>query len=294
MINIQRYLWCFYFIAFILSGCSNNIKRNHGQNVNSLKAEWRMGIALYSFNRFSFVDAIEKADNAEVNYVEGFSFHKLGKEFNNYNMSSMSEENIIDMKQMLKKKDLKMRSMYVGGAKNADAWKYYFNLAEKLEMEYLVCEPDKKDWNMLDSLAGIYQVKIAIHEHAKGKSIYWHPDSVLAALKNHPNFGVCADLGHWARSGLDPVECLKKLEGNLLGVHLKDIDKSNDPEANDVIVGKGVIDFPTVVGELKRQRFRGFVHVECEHKMENNLPDVMEAIRYFDGLAKPTTHQERP
>ena len=287
MINFKSYLLCFYFLAVILSGCGGNTTNNDGQNGSSTQnAEWKMGIALYSFNQFSFVDALEKADSAGVKYVEGFFFHKLGKEFNDSSMSAMSEADISNMKQLLGKKDIKMQSMYVGGAKNADEWKYYFGIAKKLEMDYLVCEPEKEQWDMIDSLAGIYQVKIAIHEHAKGKSIYWHPDSVLAAISHHPNFGACADLGHWVRSGLDPVECLKKLDGHVFGVHLKDIKELNNLEANDVTVGTGVIDFPAVVSELKRQHFRGAVHVECEHKMENNLPDVIEAIRYFDGLAK--------
>lgn len=282
MITLKNHLWYLYFLAVALIGCSGNSKKNENQN-----ADLQMGVALYSFNRFSFADAIEKADSAGVNYVEGFSFHKLGKEFNENSMSSMSEEDIGNMRQMLKKNNIKMQSMYVSGAKNEDDWKYYFELAKKMKMQYLVCEPEKESWDMLDSLAGLYQIKIAIHEHAKGKSIYWHPDSVLKALKNHPNFGVCADLGHWARSGLNPSECLKKLEGHILGVHLKDIHESNNTEAIDVIVGTGVIDFPSVVDELKRQRFNGIVHVECEHKMENNLPDVIEAIRYFEELYNP-------
>ncbi len=245
-----------------------------------------MGIALYSFNRFSFVDALEKADSAGAKYVEGFSFHKLGKEFNDSSMAAMSDADINKMKAMLDKKNIKMQSMYVGGAKDAEGWKYYFGMAKRLEMHYLVCEPEKEQWDMLDSLAGLYHIKIAIHEHAKGKSIYWHPDSVLAAIKDHPNFGACADLGHWVRSGLDPVDCLKKLGGHVLGVHLKDLDESDNINANDVMVGKGVIDFPAVVSELKRQQFQGNVYVECEHNWENNLPDVTEAMRYFDGLAK--------
>lgn len=287
MTTFKNHLWCFYFLAVSLIGCSDKLRKTDDQNVSLIQhAEWRMGVALYSFNRFSFADAIKKADSAGVNYVEGFSFHKLGKEFNDKSMSSMSEEDIRNMKEMLKNKNLKMQSMYVSGAKNEDDWKYFFELAKEMKMQYLVTEPEKKSWDMLDSLAGLFKIKIAIHEHAKGKSMYWHPDSVLGALKNHPNFGVCADLGHWARSGLNPAECLKKLEGHILGVHLKDIHESNNPEAIDVIVGKGVINFAAIADELKRQQFHGVVHMECEHKMENNLADVIEGIRYFEGLYK--------
>lgn len=286
MIKIK--FWYFYFFAIIiLSSCGSNSSNNMNHEESTLQnAKWKTGVALYSFNRFSFFDALEKTDSAGAKYVEGFSFHKLGKEFNDSNMSAISDADVNKMKLMLANKDIKMQSMYVGGAKNAEGWKYYFEMAKKLDMHYLVCEPEKEQWDMLDSLAGLYQVKIAIHEHAEGKSKYWHPDSVLAAIKGHPNFGACADLGHWTRSGLDPVDCLKKLEGHVLGVHLKDLDESNNINANDVTVGKGVIDFPAVVSELKRQQFKGNVYVECEHKWENNLPDVTEAMRYFDGLGK--------
>ena len=284
MIKIK---FCFFILAVIISSCAGNSSDKTEHNESNLqKAEWKTGVALYSFNRFSFVDALAKADSAGAKYVEGFSFHKLGKEFNNSSMAAISDAEIDRMKQMLEKKSIEMQSMYVGGAKDAEGWKYYFEMAKKLGMHYLVCEPEKEQWDMLDSLAGLYQIKIAIHEHAKGKSIYWHPDSVLAAIKGHSNFGACADLGHWVRSGLNPVDCLKKLEGHVIGVHIKDLDESNNINANDVTVGKGVIDFPAIITELKRQQFKGNAYVECEHNWENNLLDVAEAMKYFDSLSK--------
>jgi len=281
MITFKNSLWYLCLLAVSFIGCAESSKKSQDQNT-----EWNMGVALYSFNRFSFADALDKADSAGVNYVEGFSFHNMGKEFNDKTMAAMTDEDISKLKEMLSAKKLEMQSMYVSGAKNEADWKYYFELAKAMNMQHLVAEPEKESWDMLDSLAGIYKIKIAIHEHAKGKSQYWHPDSVIAAMKDHPNFGVCADLGHWERSGLNPAECLKKLEGKILGVHLKDIHESNNTEARDVIVGQGVIDFPSVVDELKRQQFKGVVHVECEHKMENNLAEVIEGIKYFEGLYK--------
>lgn len=279
MVALKKNLWYLCLLAVSLMGCAENSKK-----VEEQSADWNMGVALYSFNRFSFADALNKADSAGVKYVEGFSFHNMGKEFNDSTMASMTTEDINKMKEMLGAKNIEMQSMYVSGAKNEADWKYYFELAREMNMQHLVCEPEKESWDMLDSLAGVYKIKIAIHEHAKGKSIYWHPDSVIAAMKDHPNFGVCADLGHWERSGLNPAECLKKLEGNILGVHLKDIHESNNPDANDVIIGKGVIKFPPIIDELKRQKFKGVIHVECEHKMENNLAEVIEGRKFFEGL----------
>jgi hypothetical protein len=44
-------------------------------------------------------------------------------------------------------------------------------------------------------------------------------------------------------------------------------------------------DYRAVVAELKRQRFKGYAQVECEHNMDHNLPDVIASIRYFKGLS---------
>ena len=249
------------------------------------KPAWNTGIALYSFNQSPFVTAIDKADSAGVKYVEGFSFHNLGKEFSDSTMANISTEDMGKMKKLLADKGIQMPSIYAGGASDANGWKVFFEIGKGLGISYLVCEPEKAHWDMLDSLAAVYNIKIAIHQHAKGQSAYWHPDSVLAALKEHPNFGACADLGHWARSGLDPVICLQQLKGHILGIHLKDIDTLGNPKANDVNVGTGIIRFKDIVDELKHQEYKGMVFLECEHNWQNNLSDIKRSLRYFEELA---------
>ena len=182
---LKNSLWYICLLAGSFIGCTDNSKKVQEEN-----AEWNMGVALYSFNRFSFADALDKADSAEVNYVEGFSFHKMGKEFNDKTMAEMTKEDISKMMEMLRNKNIQMQSMYVSGAKNEADWKYYFEMAKAMNMKHLVSEPEKDSWDILDSLAGIYNIKVAIHEHAKGKSQYWHPDSVIAAMKDHGKTGL--------------------------------------------------------------------------------------------------------
>ena len=139
---------------------------------------------------------------------------------------------------------------------------------------------------MIDSLAGSYGIKVAIHDHPKPNP-YWEPDSVLAAVSGHPNIGACADIGHWTRNGLNPVDCLKKLQGHIFGVHLKDVVKFNYTEAEDTVVGKGVIDFPAVFRELKGEGFSGMFSIEHESNWYHSLPDVIATVKYFnDEVAK--------
>ena len=146
---------------------------------------------------------------------------------------------------------------------------------------------------MIDTLAGQYGIKVAIHEHARPNR-YWHPDSVLAAIKNHSNIGACGDLGHWARSGLDPVECLKKLEGHVIGVHLKDIKTFNDVKAEDVPVGKGVINYPAIFDELARQRFKGMLSIEQESNWHHSLPEVTNTVVFFKAQVQRLSRTPAP
>lgn len=272
--------------VFLLS-CNESLQKNTTVSDGAAVSvsRWKTGIALFSFHRHPFPKAIAMADSAGVNSVEGFSFYKLGAAFQDSTMGTLNKDGVILMKKMLDEKGIKMTSMYVEGAKNVNDWKKYFDLGTQFGLQYLVCEPPKEHWGIIDSLAGLYNIKIAIHQHAKGISAYWHPDSVLAAIKGHQNIGACADLGHWARSGLDPVECLKKLDGHIIGLHFKDIDESGNSKAKDVNPGTGVINFEGVFQELKRQNFTGYIQVESERNMDNNLADVKEAIRYINELS---------
>jgi|GEM_PF-202533 len=272
------------FVSTWLFSCagSNSEKENSG----TVESEWKMGAALYSFNRFPFAETLAKADSGDIKYVEGFSFHKMGGEFGDKPMGKLNDEEIAKVKQLLANHDLSMPSVYFGNGKDLEEWKANFELAKKLNLQYIVAEPDPIHWDMLDSLAGEYNIKLAIHDHAQGESKYWHPDSVKTALAGRPNFGVCADVGHWVRSGLDPVKCLEDLSGHILGVHLKDVDESGNKKANNMVVGQGVIDFKGISQELTNQKFKGYIFIEREANWDNNLPDVVEAIRYFKNISK--------
>lgn len=272
-----KYFWSIMFlfgIGFFFASCS------------SLKDEAKnpkVGVALYSFNRFSLSEAVEKAKLTGVNYMEGFSFHRLGGEFGDKTILTLNDSEIEEVKNMLTSDQVEMVSMYADGKTIAD-WENLFKKAKQLGMRFLVGEPEPELWDELNELAGKYDMKLAIHEHAKGHSRFWHPDSVLHALDGRENFKVCADLGHWVRSGLDPVECLQKLKGHIVSVHAKDLDTFGNIDATDVRVGDGVIDYAAVLEELHKQEYEGFIFVECEHDWEDNFNDVQDAVVLLNEL----------
>lgn len=258
-----------------------------GQAGSTLKArrtpsEWKFGVALWTFHTVNFQDALAKVDSAGITYIEPNTFHKVGPALKDSAINQLSPGGIANLRKLIDQRRLQAESVYIVGDKTITSWKKQFDIAKGLGVKFVTAEPPINLWDEIDSLAGIYGMKVAIHEHWRGVSQYWHPDSVLAALKNHPNFGACADLGHWPKSGINPVDALKKLKGHIIGVHLKDIAAYNDPSLKDVPVGTGIIDFAAVFEELKRQKFSGPIYVERDAEDKpSNLTSVLETKKYY-------------
>lgn len=247
---------------------------------NNVIDDWKIGVQMWTFRMFTFAQALDKADSAGVKYVEAFWGQPLGAGLKDSFGIRMSDDSKAKLKQMLQSKGISIVAMGVISPNSSEEWKQAFDLAKEFGLSYITAEPQKKFWDLSDSLAGVYGIKIAIHDHPRPND-FWSPDSVLAAVQGHPNIGSCADVGHWARNGLDPVDCLKKLEGHVYGVHLKDITKFNDTQAPDTIVGKGVINFPAIFQELERQNFKGMLSIEHESNWYHSLPDVIETVQYY-------------
>lgn len=253
---------------------------------NNVTANWKLGVQMWTFRMFTFAEALDKVDSAGIKYIEAFWGQPLGAGMKDSFGVRMSDESKAKLKQLLQQKGISIVAMGVIVPDTRDEWKKAFDLAKEFGLSYITAEPHKNQWDMVDSMAGAYGIKVAIHDHPK-PNVYWSPDSVLAATVGHPNIGSCADIGHWARNGINPVDALKKLEGHIFGVHLKDIKKYNDTEAEDTVVGKGVIDFAPIFQELKRQHFSGMFSIEHESNWYHSVPDVIETVKFYnDQLTK--------
>ncbi len=243
---------------------------------------FKLGVQMWTFRMFTFAEALDKVDSAGIKSIEAFWGQKLGDGMTGEFGAGMNADTRTKLKKLLQDKGISIVAMGVITPKDKAEWVKAFDLAKDFGLSYITAEPIKTQWDTVDSLAGAYGIKVAIHDHPK-PNVYWSPDSVLAATQGHPNIGSCADIGHWARNGINPVDALKELEGHIIGVHLKDIVKFNDTEAADTVVSKGVIDLPAVLAELKRQNFNGMLSIEHESNWYHSLPDIIETKNYYDA-----------
>lgn len=275
-------------LLFALASCNSGENKKEDkasdtitENAGSVDG-FQLGVQLWTFRLFTFTEAVSKVDSAGIKNIEAFWGQKLGGDLPGEFGPAMSADTRTKVKQLLQSKGVSIVAFGVISPKDEKEWDSAFELAKDFGLKYITTEPKKEHWDYIDSLAGVYNIKIAIHDHP-APNAYATPDSVLAAINGRKHIGACADIGHWARNGLNPVDCLKQLEGYVYGGHLKDIVEFNNTKAADTLVGKGVIDFPAVFAELKRQSFNGMLSIEHESNWENNLPDVIATREYYDA-----------
>ena len=196
-----------------------------------------------------------------------------------YDLTSEQQD---QLKEMAASKDIKIISSGVWTA-NRDEWEQIFPFAENMELEFISAEPAREDWDIVESLAKKYNIKVAVHNHPNENS-YWKPEILLDYIGDRSTLlGSCADVGHYKRMNVDPIPALRELEGRIISLHFKDIAPEGDENTyEDVVWGTGVLNVKKMLEELKRQNFKGYFTIEYEANWENNLPEIKESIDYFN------------
>lgn len=241
------------------------------------KLGWTVACQLYTFRRFPFYEAIEKIAALGIKAVEPCFFLALDKDRPGLVTSeALSSEQRAEMKQRLAKLGMTMPNFYANVGGDAEQARKVFAFAKEMGCQTIVAEPPPEALRMLDDLLAEYGLRLAIHNHPKSpQSRYWHPKNVLEAVRGRSErIGTCCDTGHWVRSGLDPVECLKMMEGRVITFHLKDVAEVGVVEARDVPLGTGAAKYDLVLQELARQKFRGVLPIEYEHDSPQLEQDV--------------------
>ena len=275
---------------------------------------WKLGTQAYSFRMFTFEEALNKADSIGIKYVQGFPNQKIGAGIEgtmDYHMPASKRDSVL---QLLKSKDITILSYGVVTPKTENDWKKLFEFAKGMGLKQFASEPDPKFMSLVSTLADQYKVYVAIHNHPR-PSRYWSPDTLIKYTAGYSKrLGACADIGHWVRSGLDPVQMMKKLQGRIFELHMKDLHEKPSAEytafqmsrpapgqggqvqgtnrprppagPHDVPWGTGISNIKGVLQELKRQHFKGPIFAEYEYNWMNNAPDIAQSLKYVKEAVK--------
>ena len=129
-----------------------------------------------------------------------------------------------------------------------------------------------------------YGIIVAIHNHGPEDKIFPTPESVYSVIKNFdPRFGLCIDLGHTQRCGVDPAIDILRYADRIFDLHLKDVTSST-ADGKEIEIGRGVINIPEVIRALKEINYKYIASFEFEKDKNNLLPGLAESVGYVRGI----------
>jgi len=153
-----------------------------------------------------------------------------------------------------------------------------------------------------------YGICCMLHPHA-GSWIEYE-DEMDRALKDLPAdlVSLCLDTGHCTYAGMDPVEKFKKHKDRIPYMQLKDIDPAVLKKMQEnkgtfwdgvtggifCILGKGTVNYPGLLKEMKASGFSGYATIEQD--FDNKIDDEerklmypatcsMQSVKYLRDLA---------
>ena len=281
-------------VSFSIGAVAEEQKMITGQSVEIYKG-WKVAVQAWTFHNQTFFEAVDNTKALELKYIEAFGNQPLSKEdpkaTTGYTMNAETKKKIKDK---LAQSGIELINYgVVTPAESTEAeWRKLFDFAKDMGIETIVSEPNEDAFDLLDKLCQEYKINIAIHNHPK-PSHYWNPDTVLKVCQGRSNYiGACADTGHWMRSGINPLEAIKKLKGRIICLHAKDLNKFGELSAHDVVWGTGVGDFKAILAELDNQNFKGVFTIEYEYNWDKSMPELAKCVENFNKFSAELSHAE--
>lgn len=239
--------------------------------------EVKLGIASYSFREFSRNMAIKNTKQLNVPYINIKEFHLLYRS---------TPEELERGRKQFEAAGLKI----VGGgtitfAKEDDAdIRYYFDYAKRAGMPLIVAAPTTRVLPMLEKYVKEFDIKIAVHNHGPEDKYFPSVRDALKLMKDmDPRMGVCCDIGHESRAGMDILESLEIAGPRLHDMHVKDLKNALGKDSQ-CVVGDGVLPIVSIFKYLKKIRYQGYVNLEYEIDGESPMLGMARSFAYMRGV----------
>lgn len=248
-----------------------------GRAPTSAPATLRLGVASYSLRELSRSDAIAAIRQLRTPYVNVKSFHLPYES---------SPEELAAGRREFDRAGL----VIVGGGvitlqrDDENDIRTYFEYARRAGMPLMIIAPTPTTLPRIERFVEEYGIAVAIHNHGPEDEFFPGPRDALPLLRDmDPRVGLCVDLGHTARTGVDVVEALAQAGDRLLDIHLKDLTDLTDRDSQ-CVVGEGAMPIPAVFRQLAEMRYGGSVNLEYEIDPANPLPGMQRSFSYLRGV----------
>ena len=239
----------------------------------------KMGVATYTLRDLPIDQTIQGVKRVGLKYVS------IKNVKNHIDLSHSSEERR-QRAQMFRDSGLIPLSVgNVSMRKGEAEIRMAFEYARDIGVQTMVCAPSHDAIPILDKMVKEFNIKLAIHNHGpEDKGFFPSPFDVMRAVeKFDKRIGLCIDVGHTARAGVDPAESILKCQERLYDVHMKDISAMGEKNT-PIEGGRGILDSKSILSALLKIKYQGLVGFEYEKDGKDPIPGLAESVGYIKGV----------
>jgi sugar phosphate isomerase/epimerase len=232
-------------------------------------------MASYTFRSFTLDQAIEMTLRLGMKKMTLKDMHLPMKS---------TEEEIKAALGKMKNVGVELSSLGVVYMKTEDEVHKAFAYAKMAGIKMMVGVPDAPLLELAEKKVKETDIALAIHNHGPTDQRYPSPESAYKLIERmDKRMGLCIDVGHTQRLGVDPADEIARFFDRLLDVHIKDVT-SADAKGSTVEIGRGVIDTTKLLKTLVKLKYFGTIHFEHEKDQKDPLPGVAESVGYVRGV----------
>ncbi len=159
-----------------------------------------------------------------------------------------------------------------------------FSYARTAGLRLIIASPHPELLPLINRKVRETGIALAIHNHGPGDRFYPTPAEAYERIKNlDSRVGLCLDIGHAVRAGVNPAEAARNFSDRLLDIHLKDVSEAG-ARGQTVEIGRGVIDIKSFLKAIIEIEYRGVLSFEFEKDEKDPLPGVAESVGFVRGL----------
>jgi sugar phosphate isomerase/epimerase len=238
-------------------------------------ADLPVGIADYTFLHFDIPQSIKMMQRLDIHSMSLKNFHLP---------YDSTKEKIDEVVNQYKTGGISIYGVGVIYMKNKSEVDQAFEYAKNVGVSIIIGVPEHDQIDYVEQKVKSYNIKLAIHNHGPEDKMYPNPQIAYDLIKNKdPRMGLCLDVGHAQRAGVDPAKAVLKYNKRIFDLHIKDVTKAAQ-DGQAIETGRGIINFPALVKALRKINYPGHCSVEFEKDMKDPFPGIAESVGYFKGV----------
>ena len=226
---LEFYLGALQFVMGDLDGSTTPSGALTPAVVAQEKLGWRIGLTAWGLHEFTLFETLEKTRELGLNYVGGLSFQKVSKDIPKNFDANLTDEELTKIRLKMDDLGLRMPTCFYAAIPGDEAGcRKVFEFGRKMGIEDVHFRASRRNRSTRSNASVTSTTSnwaSTTTAPSRPRSTGSRKESSKSVKAGANEIGACPDTGYWLRSGIDPVEGIRKLGDRLITIQPHDLNE---------------------------------------------------------------------